>query len=183
MCEVVKTVHGGKRWVAECHSARGCTVRMPHIHPSTHPPTHGPPTSPLHYDITLHRPSQPRLVGSDKRVSQLVPRSHVIRGDVSTSAAGRARALHSLIRCLKGGGEGMSVCMCLCVCALHECLCARMAVFCAHMAENPRNMAAMQSVLPIATRHLTRRMVDQDSVAGAKLGLVGGRGAGIGITR
>lgn len=56
-----------------------------------------------------------------------------------------------------------------------------MSVFCAHMAANPQNMAARQSVLPIATRHLTPRMVDPDSVAGAKLGLVGGSGDGGGI--
>ncbi|KAJ4934620.1 hypothetical protein JOQ06_007406 [Pogonophryne albipinna] len=40
----------------------------------------------------------PRLVGSDERVSQLVPRSHVIRGDVAASAAGWAGALHFVNR-------------------------------------------------------------------------------------
>lgn len=81
--------------------------------PPTHPSSIDPPTFLLHYDITLCRPSQPRLVGSDERVSQLVPRSHVIQGDVAASAVGWAGALHSLIRRLKGGGEGMSVSMCL----------------------------------------------------------------------
>ncbi len=147
----------------------------------THPSPVDPPTSLLHYDITHCRPSQPRLVGSDERVSQLVPRSHVIRGDVAASAAGWAGALHSLIRCLKGGGEGMSVCMCLRVCALCVCVSVCAPVFCAHMAANPQNMAVGQSVLPIATRHLTPRMVDPDSVVGAKLGLVGGSGDGGGI--
>lgn len=42
-------------------------------------------------------------------------------------------------------------------------------------------MAAMQSVLPIAIRHLTPAMVDPDSVAGAKLGLVGESEEGTGI--
>lgn len=110
--------------VPQCRCASGDTVTMqPPPQPS---PTHHPWTPQLlHYDITLRRPSQPRLVGSDERVSQLVPRSHVIRGDVAASAAGWAGALHSLIRRLKeGGGEGMSVCMCLCVCAL--CACARL---------------------------------------------------------
>lgn len=41
----------------------------------------------------------------------------MIRGDVAASAAGWVGALHSLIRRLKGGGEGMSVCVRLCVCA------------------------------------------------------------------
>ena len=54
------------------------------------------------------------------------------------------------------------------------CLCVCLPVFCAHMAANPRNMAVRQSVLPIATRHLTPRMVDPDSVAGAKLSVVEG---------
>lgn len=105
---------GSKEVLVVCFCASGGTVRMP-------PPPSS--TSLLHYDITLCRPSQPRLVGSDERVSQLVPSSHVIRGDVAASAAGWAGALHSLIRRLKGGGEGMSVCMCLCVCALCVCVC------------------------------------------------------------
>ena len=70
--------------------------------------------------------------------------------------------------------RGLSVCMCLCVCASCVCVCVCVSVLCAHMAANPRNMAVGQSVLPIATRHLTPRMVDPDSVAGAKIGLVGG---------
>ena len=56
----------------------------------------------------------------------------------------------------------MSVCMCLRACAL----CVSVPVICAHMAENPRNMAATQSVLPIATRHLTLYTVNPDSLAG-----------------
>lgn len=151
---------GSKEVLVVCFCASGGTVRM------TPPPS---PTSLLHYDITLCRPSQSRLVGSDERVSQLVPSSHVIRGDVAASAAGWAGALHSLIRRLKGGGEGMSVCMCLCVCALCVCVCLCSAL-------TSQNMAVRQSVLPIATRHLTPCMVDPDCVAGAKLGLVGGSG-------
>lgn len=116
---------GSKEVLVVCFCASGGTVRM------TPPPS---PTSLLHYDITLCRPSQSRLVGSDERVSQLVPSSHVIRGDVAASAAGWAGALHSLIRRLKGGGEGMSVCMCLCVCAL--CVCVCVPVFCAHIAKH-----------------------------------------------
>lgn len=57
---------------------QGGNVRMP---PTT------PPTPLLYYDITLRHPSQLRLVGSDERVSQLVPSSHVIWGDVAASAA------------------------------------------------------------------------------------------------
>lgn len=70
---------------------------------------------------SLCRPSQPRLVGSDERVSQLVPRSHVIRGDVAASAHGMMGRGPSFVNQTSkgGGGEGMSVCMRLCVCALH----------------------------------------------------------------
>lgn len=91
----------------QCFCAGGGPVRT---QSPTHPSPIDPPTSLLHYDITLCRPSQPRLVGSDERESQLVPRSHVIRSDVAASAAGWARALHSLIRSIKGGGCLCAVC-------------------------------------------------------------------------
>lgn len=109
--------HGGVL-VPQCFCAGGGTVRTPS---TLHPSPMDPPTSLLYYDITLHRPSQPRLVGSDKRVSQLVPRSHVIRGDVAASAAGWAGALHSLIRRLRGVERG---CLFVCVCVFVHCVCA-----------------------------------------------------------
>lgn len=97
----------------------------------THPHTH--PASLLH-DITLRCPSQPHLVGSDERVSQLVLRSHVIRGDIAASAAGWARALRLLIR-----GCGRHVCFYVSP-RLRQ-----------HVATNPQNMAVGQSVF--AYRH------------------------------
>lgn len=116
-----------------------------HTHPHTHPAS-------LLHDITLRCPSQPHLVGSDERVSQLVLRSHVIRGDIAASAAGWARALRLLIR-----GCGRDVCFYVSP-HLRQ-----------HVATNPQNMAVGQSVLPIATRHLTPGVVDAECVAVTKL--------------
>lgn len=112
----------------------------------THP--HTLPASLLH-DITLRCPSQPHLVGSDEQVSQLVLRSHVIRGDIAASAAGWAQALRLLIR-----GCGRDVCFYVSP-HLRQ-----------HVATNPRNMAVGQSVLP--DRHKAG-VADADCVAGTKL--------------
>ena len=81
----------------------------------------------------------------------------------------------------KGGGVERG-CLFVCVCVFVHCVRARACVLCSY-GRKPlgRNMAVGQSVLPIATRHLTPRMVDPDSVAGAKLGLVGGSGDGGGL--
>lgn len=83
----------------------------------------------------------------------------------------------------KGGVKRGCLFVCVCVFFLYaECVrvCLRLH-FVLIWLKSLENMAAMQSVLPIATRHLTPRMVDPDSVAGAKLGLVGGSGDGGGI--
>lgn len=132
---------------AHCNSA--------HTHNPPSPfPSHTHPASLLH-DITLRCPSQPHLVGSDERVSQLVLRSHVIRGDIAASAARRARALGLLIRRLKGVWRG---CLFLCVSPFAP----------ARAVTNPRNTAVGQSVFPIATRQLTPGAVDADCVAVTK---------------
>lgn len=122
---------------ADCNSA------------NTHPHTH---SASLLHDITLRCPSQPHLVGSDERVSQLVLRSHVIRGDIAASVARWARALRLLIR-----GCGRDVCFYVTPCLRQ------------HVATNPRNMAVGQSVFPIATRQLTPGVVDVDCGVVTKL--------------